>query len=139
MAFYTHHDHFASLLSIPTFSDVCVSRIRSTDELTSYAGYGGAKGNFKGDKLCYHNIRGVGDYGKAGAAEVCSSSPEFVFCSHCEHQRHESVHKRMTPGSAAVDTSMDSFVIDSGFVRWKHSFYTPYCPRLLVEEARQTR
>ncbi|CAM9295381.1 unnamed protein product [Ectocarpus sp. 12 AP-2014] len=56
---------------------------RSTDELTSYAGYGGAKKNFQGDKLCYHNLRGIGDYGKAGAAEVVSVTipssklPEF--------------------------------------------------------------
>lgn len=44
---------------------------RTTDELTSYAGYGGAKGSVdKGGKLCYHNMRGIGDYGKAGAGEV---------------------------------------------------------------------
>ncbi|CAM9822769.1 unnamed protein product [Pylaiella littoralis] len=57
---------------------------RSTEELTSYAGYGGAKRNFQGDKLCYHNIRGIGDYGKAGAGEVVSVKippskvPEFA-------------------------------------------------------------
>ncbi|CAB1099543.1 unnamed protein product [Ectocarpus sp. CCAP 1310/34] len=35
-------------------------------------GYGGAKRSFLGDKLCYHNMRGMGDYGKADAGEVVS-------------------------------------------------------------------
>ena len=62
---------------------------RSTDELTSYTGYGGAKRNFKGDKLCYHNMRGIGDYGKAGAGEVLYLFASFlafqvpVFCAVC--------------------------------------------------------
>ena len=44
---------------------------RTTDELTSYAGYGGARASVgKEGKLCYHNMRGIGDYGKAGAGEV---------------------------------------------------------------------
>lgn len=43
---------------------------RSTDELTSYAGYAGAKSVGSDGKLCYHNIRGTSDYGKAGAGEV---------------------------------------------------------------------
>ena len=45
---------------------------RTTDELTSYTGYGGAKASVPKDgKLCYHNFRRIGDYGKAGAGEVC--------------------------------------------------------------------
>lgn len=44
---------------------------RTTDELTSYAGYGGARASVgKEGKLCYHNMRGISDYGKAGAGEV---------------------------------------------------------------------
>lgn len=46
---------------------------RSDDELTSYAGYAGARKPPKEGRLCYHNFRGVGDYGKAGAGEVSSS------------------------------------------------------------------
>ncbi|CAM9297806.1 unnamed protein product [Laminaria digitata] len=46
---------------------------RTTDELTSYAGYGGARASVgKEGKLCYHNMRGISDYGKAGAGEVVS-------------------------------------------------------------------
>lgn len=43
---------------------------RSDEELTSFAGYAGARKAPKDNKLCYHNIRGVSDYGKAGAGEV---------------------------------------------------------------------
>jgi peptide methionine sulfoxide reductase MsrA len=41
---------------------------RSDDELTAYAGYAG--GLAKDDKVCYHNMMGVQDYGKLGHAEV---------------------------------------------------------------------
>lgn len=43
---------------------------RSKDELTAYAGYAGARRVPSDGKLCYHNRKGTGDYGKAGAAEV---------------------------------------------------------------------
>jgi peptide methionine sulfoxide reductase MsrA len=46
---------------------------RSEDELTARAGYAGGKGGLGSDgKVCYHNARGVGDYGKLGHAEVVS-------------------------------------------------------------------
>lgn len=57
---------------------------RGDDQLTSYAGYAGAKTNPSDGKLCYHNMRGVSDYGKAGAGEVvsvkipASKMPEFA-------------------------------------------------------------
>ncbi|CAN0381709.1 unnamed protein product, partial [Ascophyllum nodosum] len=57
---------------------------RSKDELTAYAGYAGARRAPGDGKLCYHNRRGVDDYGKAGAAEVVSvmipksKVPEFA-------------------------------------------------------------
>ncbi|CAM9946760.1 unnamed protein product, partial [Discosporangium mesarthrocarpum] len=56
---------------------------RTDDQLTAYAGYAGAKSVPEG-KLCYHNMRGVSDYGKFGAAEVvrlqipASKVPDFA-------------------------------------------------------------
>lgn len=46
---------------------------RTNDELTSYAGYAGAKQQPSDGKLCYHNMRGISDYNKAGAGEVWRS------------------------------------------------------------------
>jgi peptide methionine sulfoxide reductase MsrA len=46
---------------------------RSDDELTARAGYAGGKGGLGSDgKVCYHNARNLGDYGKLGHAEVVS-------------------------------------------------------------------
>lgn len=43
---------------------------RTDDELTSYAGYAGARTAPTDNKLCYHNMKGINDYGRAGAGEV---------------------------------------------------------------------
>lgn len=55
---------------------------RGDDQLTSYAGYAGAKTNPSDGKLCYHNMRGVSDYGKAGAGEVCDTHETFLNMYH---------------------------------------------------------
>jgi len=45
---------------------------RSDEELTARAGYAG--GRAKDDLVCYHNARGIGDYGTLGHAEVVALS-----------------------------------------------------------------
>ena len=45
---------------------------RSDEDLTARAGYAG--GRARDDLVCYHNARGVGDYGKLGHAEVVALS-----------------------------------------------------------------
>ncbi|CAM9436938.1 unnamed protein product [Choristocarpus tenellus] len=73
---------------------------RSDNELTAYAGYAGAR-NVPDGKLCYHNMRGVSDYGKLGAAEVVrlqiptSKLPEFV-------QAYFKLFKRYDNGAGRV-------------------------------------
>lgn len=48
---------------------------RHDNELTSLAGYaGGMKTASENDLVCYHNILGVGDYGKKGYGEVVGMS-----------------------------------------------------------------
>lgn len=42
---------------------------RSNKELTALAGYAGGRNN---DKVCYHNLQGVADYGSLGHGEVVS-------------------------------------------------------------------
>ena len=43
---------------------------RSDIDLTSLTGYAGGKSDSNDDLVCYHNIRGVGDYGQKGFSEV---------------------------------------------------------------------
>ena len=42
---------------------------RTNKELTALAGYAGGRAN---DKVCYHNLQGVADYGSLGHGEVVS-------------------------------------------------------------------
>ena len=44
---------------------------RSNKEVTALAGYAGGKNN---DRVCYHNLQGVADYGSLGHGEVVSMS-----------------------------------------------------------------
>jgi hypothetical protein len=43
---------------------------RNDHELTSATGYAGGKSNGPRGQVCYHNLRGVADYGKLGHGEV---------------------------------------------------------------------
>jgi len=43
---------------------------RSDEELTARAGYAGGKSGALDGKVCYHNGKGISDYGKLGHAEV---------------------------------------------------------------------
>lgn len=57
---------------------------RSNLELSSRCGYAGGTRSSADGKVCYHNMRGVGDYGKQGHAEAVamrlppSALPEFA-------------------------------------------------------------
>ena len=43
---------------------------RTDTELTARAGYAGGKAGALDGKVCYHNAKGISDYGKLGHAEV---------------------------------------------------------------------
>lgn len=47
---------------------------RSDKQLTARTGYAGGKPTDKEGRVCYHNLYGIGDYGKQGFGEVVGLS-----------------------------------------------------------------